>query len=67
MFHPTISIVFRVQAEFTRDLQFMVSHEAVIKVLAGNTNILRLKWGKTHFQAHLCDHWQNSVSCRLLN
>jgi len=64
---PTISIVFRVQAEFTQDLRFTVSHEAVIKVLAGNTNLLRLNQGKIHFQAHLCDCWQNSVSCRLLN
>ena len=63
---PTISIVFRVQAEFTQNLQFTVSHEAVIKVLAGNTNLLRLNQGKIHFQAHLCDCWQNSVSCRLL-
>ena len=43
MFHRKISIVFRVQAEFTRDLQFMVSHEAVISV----------GWEYKHFEAQM--------------
>lgn len=50
---PTISIVFRVQAEFTQNLQFTVSHEAVIKVLAGNTNLLRAQPGKDPFPSSL--------------